>query len=246
MPQRVQQLTLPERLPDLDISYTLRRSPRRRRTIEISIATSGEVRVAAPMRMPQREIDAFVRRKSRWIERAVASHQTISPEERPLVDGAQLLYLGEGLTLQVREDSDRGVQRVEDDITVRVSAGLSEAVREAEARRRLEAWYRAEAQRVFDDRVRHFAPLMRVTPQRVLVKTQKTRWGSCGRDGALRFNWTLIMAPLAVIDYLAVHELAHLRQAGHGVRFWNIVAKALPDYAWRRALLRREGAKYRL
>jgi hypothetical protein len=246
MPERAQQLALPERLPGSDLSYSLRRSARRRRTIEISVAESGEVRVAAPLRTPQHEIDAFVRRKSRWIARTVADRQTTAARDRDLVSGAEVLYLGESLTLRVLEDGGRGSQLLDGEVVVHVRPGLTDAVRQGEARRRLEAWYRAEALRVFAERVRHYAPQVGAQPNRVLVKAQKTRWGSCGADGALRFNWTLIMAPLSVIDYLAVHELAHLRQNGHGKRFWGLVAKVLPDYAWRRALLRRDGAKYRL
>jgi predicted metal-dependent hydrolase len=155
-------------------------------------------------------------------------------------------YLGEPLPLRVCEDGGRGVQAVDGEIVVHVRAHLSDAVREGETRRRLEAWYRREAGRVFAERVRYFAPALRVEPSRVLVRSQKTRWGSCGADGALRFNWTVVMAPLAVIDYLVVHELCHLRQNGHGKRFWGLVAAVLPDYVWRRRLLRREGGAYRL
>ncbi len=247
MPEIAEQLALPEASRASEVSYTLRRSARRRRTIEISIGAYGEVRVAAPMRAPMREIDAFVRLKSRWIARAIASQRaTARQERREIVSGAETPYLGQSMTLQVREDGGRGVQVIDDEIVVHVRAGLSDAVREAEARRRLTAWYRKEAERVFAERVRHFAPLAGAAPTRVLVRTQKTRWGSCGADGALRFNWTLIMAPMSIIDYLAVHELCHLKQNGHGKRFWSLVAKVLPDYVSRRRTLHREGGTYRL
>lgn len=239
------QLALP--LDPNVVSYSLRRSARRRRTIEISIGAYGEVRVAAPIRTPQHEIDAFVRRKSRWISRAIASQRTTERrEQREIVSGAEVPYLGETPRLLVREDGGRGVRLIDGEIIVHVRAGLSDVVRDAEARRRLEAWYRKEAERVFSERVREFAPLVGAKPTRVLVKTQKTRWGSCGADGALRFNWTLIMAPLQVIDYLAVHELCHLKQNGHGKRFWGLVGKVLPDYVSRRRRLHREGGTYRL
>ena len=245
MPEVVTQLALPEQ--SNGVAYTLRRSARRRRTIEISIGELGDVGVAAPMRTPAYEIDAFVRRKSRWITRAIGDRRTRPRhEQREIVTGVQALYLGQSLTLDVREDGGRGAQLIDNEIVVHVRAGLTNAVREAEARRRLEAWYRREAERVFTERVREFAPMVGAKPARVLVKTQKTRWGSCGADGALRFNWTLIMAPLSVIDYLAVHELCHLKQNGHGKRFWSLVAKVLPDYVSRRRMLHREGGAYRL
>jgi hypothetical protein len=245
MAEVARQLALPE--SSNGVAYTLRRSARRRRTIEISIGAYGEVRVAAPMRTPMREIDAFVRRKSLWIAQAIASQRTTERhEQREMVSGAEVPYLGDTLTLNVREDGGRGAQLLDGEIVVHVRAGLSDAVREAETRRRLEKWYRQEAERIFSERVREFARAVGAAPTRVLVRTQKTRWGSCGADGALRFNWTLIMAPLPVIDYLAVHELCHLKQNGHGKRFWSLVAKVLPDYVSRRLVLHREGGTYRL
>jgi predicted metal-dependent hydrolase len=250
MPEIAEQLRLREATAPAapaSIAYTLQRSAKRRRTIEISIARGGEVRVAAPLRTPQYEIDAFVRRKLRWIQRAIVS-ELARPrvEERQIVPGAEMPYMGRVLSLDVRQDGGRGVQLIDDTIVVHVRRGLSDAVREGEARRRLETWYRREAQRVFRERVAEFVPLVGAAPSRVLVKTQKTRWGSCGTDGALRFNWTLIMAPLRVIDYLAVHELAHLKHNGHGRRFWSLVAKVLPDYVSRQRQLQREGGTYRL
>ena len=77
-------------------------------------------------------------------------------------------------------------------------------------------------------------------------KAWKRRWGECHPDGTLKFNWRLILCPPAVIDYVVVHELAHLKVAGHNPRFWGQVAKVLPDYAARRRWLNREGAPFLL
>jgi predicted metal-dependent hydrolase len=228
-------------------AYTLTRSARRRRTIEISIDASGGVCVAAPVRTPAHEIDAFVRKKQRWIAKAVDAMRSAGPHaQRRFVTGDALPYLGQTLRLRVVEDGAEGVTRVEDGLEVRVDALQDESERRAAVRQRVEGWYKSQADAVLRERVRLFAPLVGAVPARVLVKTQKTRWGSCGKDGALRLNWALIMAPLPVVDYLVVHELCHLRQAGHGRRFWRLVEKVLPDYVSRRRTLRREGATYRL
>jgi predicted metal-dependent hydrolase len=228
-------------------AYTLTRSARRRRTIEISIDASGGVCVAVPVRTPAHEIDAFVRKKQRWIAKAVDAMRSAGRHsERQFVTGEALPYLGETLRLRVVEDGAAGVRRVEGRLDVRVDARQNESERRAAVRQRVEGWYKSQAEVVLRERVRLFAPLAGAVPARVLVKTQKSRWGSCGKDGALRLNWALIMAPLPVIDYLVVHELCHLRQAGHGRRFWRLVAKVLPDYVSRRAELRREGGTYRL
>ncbi len=96
------------------------------------------------------------------------------------------------------------------------------------------------------ERVSHFGARMGLTPGPVALKEWKRRWGECHPDGTLKFNWRLIMCPPAVIDYVVVHELAHLKVPGHNPRFWGQVAKVLPDYAARRRWLNREGAPFLL
>ena len=76
------------------------------------------------------------------------------------------------------------------------------------------------------------------------LKDWKRRWGECHPDGTLKFNWRLIMLPPEVIDYVVVHELAHLKVPGHNPRFWGQVATLLPDYASRRRWLNRAGAPF--
>ncbi len=78
------------------------------------------------------------------------------------------------------------------------------------------------------------------------LKEWKRRWGECHPDGALKFNWRLIMLPAEIIDYVVVHELAHLKVPDHSPRFWSVVAKVLPDYDSRRAWMNRSGTPFLL
>ncbi len=204
--------------------------------------------VAAPARATQQEIDAFVRQKARWIKRALAgAGKREHLLERQFVTGEGLPYRGESLLLYVVAE-ERARSRVELDgrrLEVRPPAvGASE--RRAAVVEAIEGWYRAQAKAVFAERVRCYAPQTGVEPKQIVVRAQKTRWGSCGKDGTLYFNWHLLIAPPPVLDYLVVHELCHLRQAGHGRRFWSHVARVMPDYPARRAELRRDGWRYRL
>lgn len=131
-------------------------------------------------------------------------------------------------------------------LEVSLSAGVSEGERRSVVIESLEAWYETQARAALLDRVRFFAPLLGVEPKTVRVRNQKTRWGSCGKDGTLYFSWRLIMALPTVVDYLVVHELCHLQRPGHGRAFWSLVASVLPDYQERRVELRRDGWRYRL
>jgi len=103
----------------------------------------------------------------------------------------------------------------------------------------LEAKLRAQAKELLPQRVAHFAGRMGVSPARVSVTGARTRWGSCSSKGTLNFSWRLMLAGEAEIDYVVVHELAHLREMNHSPRFWAVVEAALPDYGQRRLRLKR-------
>ena len=233
------------------IAYRLTRSRRRRRTMEISVDGSGKVSVAVPVWTPRHEIDDFVRRKAAWIRRQLDAPPQAPkpPPARTFASGETIPFLGEQLVLNVT-DAD-GIDRVRvrlagSGLDVRVPAGRAADGRHDAIRAALERWYRARARSVFSERVRLFAPRVGATPKRVLVRAQKTRWGSCGKDGTLRLNWHLMLAPLAVVDYIVAHELCHLRRGGHGRAFWQLVERVLPEYLAARAELRRSGRSYRL
>jgi len=102
----------------------------------------------------------------------------------------------------------------------------------------LEQQYRARAKKHLPARVAHFAAIMGVSPTQVKINGAKTRWGSCSAQGNLNFSWRVMLADDDVIDYVVVHELAHLRQMNHSKAFWAVVAQVLPDYQLRQAKLR--------
>jgi len=232
------------------VAYTLKRSSRRRRTISLSVDPMQGLVVAAPAKTPTREIDAFVKAKTRWIQKAQAGARDRERQlRRSFATGESIPYLGGTLTLRIVE-ADRAarptVECVGTCLDVRLAASTSECERGSLIRTTIEGWYKARAEATIAERVRSLAPLAGVQPKRVIVKSQKTRWGSCGKDGTLYFSWQLVIAPLPVLDYLVVHELCHLRQAGHGKRFWALVEAVLHDYQARRAELRHDGWRYRI
>ena len=114
---------------------------------------------------------------------------------------------------------------------------LSEVVRSA-----LAAWYRAQAAELLTDSVARWLPAMGISEMpRVLVREQKTRWGSCSADGTLRFSWRLAMVGPDLIDSVAVHEMAHLEIMNHSPAFWDVVLRAMPDAKERRKRLAEVG-----
>lgn len=99
-----------------------------------------------------------------------------------------------------------------------------------------------QAGAAISEKTAYYAKLMQVDYQRITIRDQKTRWGSCSSNGSLNFNWRLIMAPEPVLDYVVIHELAHRREMNHSPRFWQHVAAVMPDYQVHRNWLRQYGA----
>jgi predicted metal-dependent hydrolase len=109
--------------------------------------------------------------------------------------------------------------------------------------RRVSDFFRSEARRSLGELVRQKAALADVVPKRMTVKDTRSRWGSCASNRNLSFSWRLVMAPPYVQDYVAAHEVAHLRHMNHGVRFWNLVRALTPHTPTAMAWLRDNGPK---
>jgi predicted metal-dependent hydrolase len=109
--------------------------------------------------------------------------------------------------------------------------------------RRLADWLRAEAKADLVKRVEHHGAALGCSPKRISVRDQSTRWGSCSTSGTLCFSWRLIFAPSFVLDYVAAHEVAHLREMNHSQRFWRLVRQTVPDMQRARAWLKQNGAE---
>ncbi len=107
-------------------------------------------------------------------------------------------------------------------------------------------WYKERALEIIAERVKQYAQQYNFIPKQVKISSAKTRWGSCGPNGTLNFTWRLVMAPLDVIDYVVVHELAHLRVKDHSSKFWKVVESIYPEYKKQRKWLRENGEKLNL
>ncbi|WP_242826930.1 M48 family metallopeptidase [Butyrivibrio sp. MC2013] len=105
----------------------------------------------------------------------------------------------------------------------------------------LEKRYRKSASEYLTLRVNHYERLIGVKHKKIVIRDQKTRWGSCSSSGTLSFNWRLMLAPPQILDYVVVHELCHFVHMDHSPAFWALVAKYMPDYKERRAWLKSNG-----
>jgi len=223
------------KLAGKSVSYTLRRSGKRRRSIGLSIDDRGLI-VSMPQRAPERWLHSVLQDKAQWIVRQLAEWEARKPSALQWVDGQFIRFMGEPLTLRVvaslfdAQPLLRGRQ-----LLVHVTDTANRHVVE----QAVTQWYQREAEVLFKQRVELFAPLMRVSPGAVALSSARTQWGSCTARGKVRLNWHLVKMPLRLIDYVVVHELAHLVEMNHSPAFWEVVAAVLPDYRRRRSELRR-------
>ena len=224
------------------IKYSLTRSKRRRKTVGIKVS-QGVVEVAAPARTTIREIEGILRKRGEWIiEKLEAASQL--PPPRQLVTGETLPLLGTEITLQVDESQVRRAtassQGGELQVLVPQAAAdpeLREMIVNAVVR-----WYGQQVETYLKESVARWLPVMgRSEMPRILVRDQRSRWGSCSSDGTLRFSWRLAMLEPGLIDSVVVHELAHLDVMNHSPAFWEIVLKAMPDAKERRKRLNEAG-----
>lgn len=120
---------------------------------------------------------------------------------------------------------------------------VSLSIRDKNRLAALEKRYRRAAKEYIPARVAYYRQFTGGSYDRVIIRDQKTRWGSCSSNGTLSFNYRLMLAPPAVLDYVVVHELCHLKHMDHSASFWQAVENVLPDYRERRDWLKKHGAE---
>ena len=217
-------------IDDKNIQYSVTRSKRRRKTVGIRV-TRDMVEVSAPTRTTIKEIEAILHNRGGWIlEKLEAASRLPPPCE--MVTGEKLPLMGGELTLRVEPSAVRRTWASfgGGELQVLVPMNTEERERRELARRAVVGWYRQQVEEYLKESVAKWLPVMgRSGMPRVLVRDQRSRWGSCSSDGTLRFSWRLGMLEPDLIDSVVVHELAHLEVMNHSPAFWEVVLKAMPD-----------------
>ena len=219
------------RVGDTTIEYEVRRSKRRKKTVQIRVER-GVVRVVVPTVAKSSAVRRAVRERAAWI----ISRLSQAPQEgvqKRLVNGESLPYLGQDVRIIVRfaEVSLPEVRLDNGHFRVAVPPNFRGKKRYEAMRRAFVEWYREQAAERVDECVdQWWEKLGRGEKSRVLIRNQRRRWGSCASDGTLRINWRIIMLEPALIEYIVVHELAHLRVRNHSPEFKKLMSSVLPDF----------------
>lgn len=161
----------------------------------------------------------------RWVldKRAKYERYREQAPDRRFEPGEAFPYLGEPHEVVIES---RPASVVSEE-TIRLA---KHHVEQTSLRQALESLYRRKARERFEDRAQHFGPQMDVEYNEIEIRNQRTKWGSCSSTGTLGLNWRLMMAPPEIIDYVVIHELAHLREPNHTNEFWRLVSEYDPDY----------------
>jgi len=218
------------------LSYEIRRSAKRK-NVTITVERDRKVVVHAPVGVPEEKLRQLVDGKRQWLFEKLNDAQKFQPlphaPGKELVNGESALYLGRAYRVELVDAADD---------TVRFSGKfLIPRARASERKRVLRQWYMERALEKILPRVKLHARNLGVSYEQAKITDSRYRWGSCTPGNNLNFNWRLIKAPMFAIDYVIVHELAHLIEANHTARFWNIVSAQLPAMDRARDWLRDHG-----
>ncbi len=234
--------------------YQIRRSRRARRAR--IIVSANKVEVVAPLRMPEKQIQQFMQAKQTWVTAAknkvqqhIDSIVSFAPESYQ--QGVMIPYQGNQYKLQLESCQKNQVDIVFDQTFIAYipesqaktlqCAELSEQIRHA-----LVVWMEHAAAKQAKKTIDKYAPLYQLNPRSIIIKKQKSRWGSCGIHNDINLNWLLILAPVEVFEYVVIHELCHIGQRNHSAAFWRLVARHCPDYNRQRLWLKQHGASLML
>lgn len=213
----------------------LRRSRRARRfTLRVKPG-SGEIVLTVPSWAKLSDAKSFAERHTGWLSQRLAT----AGRRTPFEDGAMIPVRGLPHRIVATGRLRGDVERVErDDGVIELHVGGEDAHIE----RRMVDYLKREARTDFVHAVTHHAATIGKKAKRVTIRDQTTRWGSCSSTGAISFSWRLIMAPPFVLEYLAAHEVAHLKEMNHSPRFWRLCRELCPDMDRAKAWMRADGA----
>ena len=235
----------------LSFNYTIRRSQRAQK-IRIIVSLT-KIEVVAPLLVSNRKIHAFVESKQDWVVSAAEKIEIkkqavkkLAPEK--FVDGVNVPFYGKQTKLWVKRSLSEKVELEFNDreFSVYLPEKTIETKKSECIRIALTEWLKIKALNDVEVIVESHAKKYNLYPRHIRIKTQKSRWGSCGIHNDMNLNWLLILAPPEVMEYVVVHELCHIRERNHSTKFWQLVEAHLPNYQRHRYWLKKNGSSLML
>lgn len=225
------------------VAYTVYRR-KTNKNIRISVTNAGALRISVPWNYPNRSIPGVLKNNAEWILSRLKDVKPQAPKPPKFANGAVLHFLGNGYRIWYSFHDFKYATLKLEDTTAHLS--LPAAYRRSPNYEGIEdfvtGWYRHQASRYLPRRIESLARRMGVQYSRVRFKDLRGRWGSCSAEGNLNFNIRLMMLPKRVIDYIIIHELAHIRELNHSAKFWAVVQRHCRDFSQLRQILKERAA----
>ena len=218
-----------------DIEYQLKKSDRK--TTSIYIERDGSVFIIAPAPFNIEKIEQIIESKRSWIYRSLAEWEDLNRTRihRDYVNGESFLYFGRNYRLQLVMEQAEPLMFQQGQFKL-----IQDEVQSAPDH--FKAFYKTKLQKKLKSRLKQYQSKMKKQALDVRVMELQNRWGSCTSKGVINFHWRCAMLPLSVLDYVIVHELAHLEDKSHSPSFWRIVEKVMPNYEEAKTWLKFNGA----
>ena len=207
----------------------------RRKTVALIIENDGNLVIRAPLKVSQKEIEKLILKKADWIRERQAWLQLHCALPHRFIEGELFYYLGNTYPLII-------VQRQSQPL-IFLNGFRLDCKFLPEVERIFISWYRNQACKILTERVSALASYHQLSYKSIRITSARTRWGSCSSQGTLSFPWRLVMAPSEVIDYIVLHELAHLKYRNHSWTFWKFLEDLYPMYRLQRKWLKEHGDK---
>lgn len=218
---------------NIDFTYSFSK----RKTASLFVERNGAISLIAPDHLEIGKIEDLIREKKSWIFKSIAEWKDLNATRvaREFVNGEGFLYLGRTYRLRISE-------AMKNKLVLKDGQFLIAKDYLKQSFQFFKAFYREKGLEKIPKRVTYFKEKMGVAPNEVKIVELGNRWASCTPGRNVNFHWKCMMAPLTVLDYIVVHELAHLLYPNHTQNFWNEVDKVMPDYRERMEWLRFNGA----
>ena len=206
------------------------------KTLSLTINKNAELVIRAPLKLPIKKIQDFINEKENWINR---KKRLIENQIKDITNNKnKLLYLGSLFPINLKQNASK-------ELIFTGKEFITNSIEPKSLSLSIKTWYKNKFREIALPRVAYFGEQHNLTINQVRIKNQKTMWGSCSSKNNINLNYLLIMAPMGVIDYVIVHELAHTIHRNHSFDFWSSVESMMPDYKKHKQWLKANGYKLR-
>lgn len=194
-----------------------------RRSLSLTISKSGELVVRAPKKLSMEYILNFIKEKEKWIETKKKEITQNNFNNKSILNYDNFLFFGKSY----KKVEQGGIKKIE---LSRNTIIFPKCESKVELLNIAQNWYIGLAKDILKSRVEYFAELMQLNYSKIIIMDNKRRWGACMINTTLKFNYRLCMLPHKIIDYIIIHELAHLIEFNHSTKFYKVIESVMPDY----------------